>query len=261
VEATNSYRVENQDTGLFYATIQEAINANETLDGHRLFLHLDVFWEHIVINKSVALFGALNLGLYPLYEDRTIIDGNGIGTVVIVEADSVVMDTIKITNGIDGIVLEEADNCTLSGLRIVDNVETGIRLHNSRNCTLKYSEIANNLYGVYIQSSSDNIIHHTYFINNTHQVYVEAIDGYPFNTWDDSVGEGNYWSDYKERYPNATEIDDSGIWDTPYVIDINNQDHYPIVPEFPSFIILPLFMTATLLAVIVYGRKKRAIDT
>ena len=28
-----------------------------------------------------------------------------------------------------------------------------------------------------------------------------------------------------------------------------------IVPEFPSFLILPLFMTATLLAVIVYRRK------
>jgi len=32
-------------------------------------------------------------------------------------------------------------------------------------------------------------------------------------------------------------------------------DQYAIVPEFPSFLILPLFMIATLLAVIVYRRK------
>jgi len=28
-----------------------------------------------------------------------------------------------------------------------------------------------------------------------------------------------------------------------------------VVPEFPSFLLLPLFMTATLLAIIVYRRK------
>jgi hypothetical protein len=29
--------------------------------------------------------------------------------------------------------------------------------------------------------------------------------------------DGNYWSDYRTRYPNASEIGSSGIWDTPYV--------------------------------------------
>jgi hypothetical protein len=57
------------------------------------------------------------------------------------------------------------------------------------------------------------------------------------NVWDDSK-EGNYWSDYVTRYPNATEIDGSGIWDTTYVISENNQDSYPLmspvaIPEFP----------------------------
>ena len=30
---------------------------------------------------------------------------------------------------------------------------------------------------------------------------------------------------------------------------------YQVIPEFPSFLILPLFMIATLLAVIIYRRK------
>jgi hypothetical protein len=71
---------------------------------------------------------------------------------------------------------------------------------------------------------------------------------------------GNYWSDYLTRYPNATETD--GVWNTPYVIDANNTDYYPltvqyaVIPEFPSFLILPLFMIATLLALIIYKKKK-----
>lgn len=332
VESTNNYPVRNEDTGLHYATIQEAINANETLDGHIIGLDLDVFWEHIVINKSVRLYGSFWIG-HP--EVITTINGNGTGTVVTVETDDVGMHGIKIANGINGIVLEEADNCFLASLYVVDNAETGIYLRDSRNCTLEYSHIAdnrynlgvegssaehffhkmvsstangkpihyltneqdknmtedagyiaainctnitienqnltnnhqgllfaytnnsiirninisNNLYGIYIQNSNNNTIFYNNFTNNTYQVHVEAIDEYPSNTWDDGVGKGNYWSDYEDRYPDAEEIDDSGIWDTPYFIDENNQDSYPIVPEFPKFLILPIFMIATLLAV------------
>jgi uncharacterized membrane protein len=35
----------------------------------------------------------------------------------------------------------------------------------------------------------------------------------------------------------------------------------PVIPEFPSFLIMPLFMMATLLAVIVFRRKQTATHT
>ena len=253
VESTNDSEVWNINTDLSYATIQEAINANETLDGHSLSIFPPiVFYEHVVVNKSVSLEGGFHIG-YP--EDVSIIDGSGTGTVVTVEANDVFMINIKIRNGINGIVLEETNNSTLWLLEVFDNAETGIYFHNSRNCTLKNSNITNNLCGVYIQNSTNNTIHYNNFINNFFQVSSETINGYPPNTWDDGVGEGNYWNDYKWRYPNATEVDGSGIWDTPYIIDESNQDNYPIVPELPSFLILSLFMIATLLAVIIYRRK------
>jgi len=50
------------------------------------------------------------------------------------------------------------------------------------------------------------------------------------NVWDDGYPSGgNYWSDYEDRYPDADEMDNSGIWDTPYVIDSNDQDRYPLM--------------------------------
>ncbi len=54
----------------------------------------------------------------------------------------------------------------------------------------------------------------------------------------------NYWSDYSIRYPNASEVDSSGIWNTPYVFaDSTNfenrkfQDSHPLVSPIaiPNF--------------------------
>jgi len=53
------------------------------------------------------------------------------------------------------------------------------------------------------------------------------------NAWDDGYPSGgNYWSDYSTRYPNAVEIDHSGLWNTPYVIDVSNKDNYPLMPTY-----------------------------
>ena len=123
----------------------------------------------------------------------------------------------------------------------------------SSNNTANGNNITNNGCGIWVQASDYNEFYHNYFLDNTNQTYVFAC----VNIWDKGYPTGgNYWSDYEDKYPNATEIDESGIWDTPYVIDELNQDNYPIVPELPSFVILPLFITATLLAALVYRRKQ-----
>jgi hypothetical protein len=54
----------------------------------------------------------------------------------------------------------------------------------------------------------------------------------------------NYWSDYSIRYPNASEVDSSGVWNLPYAfVDFQNsnkfQDSHPLVgplaiPTFSS---------------------------
>jgi parallel beta-helix repeat protein len=67
-------------------------------------------------------------------------------------------------------------------------------------------------------------------VNNTQQVVVY----YSSNNWDDGYPSGgNYWSDYNgtDLYsgPYQNETGSDGIGDTPYVIDANNQDNYPLL--------------------------------
>ena len=59
--------VHDINNGLGYETIQEAVDAPETLDGHTIFAEAGTYYENIVVNKPVSLFGE--------NRDTTIIDG------------------------------------------------------------------------------------------------------------------------------------------------------------------------------------------
>ena len=72
--------------------------------------------------------------------------------------------------------------------------------------------------------------------NSTSQRYYTTIPG---------QSEGTYVRYNITAYDNAENL---------AVKEGEGQD-YTVIPEFPSFLILPLFMVATLLAVIVYRRK------
>lgn len=155
--------------------------------------------------------------------------------------------------GVD--LLESSDNI-IYGNNITRN-QVGIKLkHSSYNQIYANNITQNHGYGIYVwEHSENNRIYHNNFIDNNGQF--RSI-GY-VNSWDNGYPSGgNYWSDYEEKYPDATEIGHSGIGNVPYYIDYNNEDRYPLmepIPEFPSLLILPLFMIATLLAAIFYRRK------
>jgi parallel beta-helix repeat protein len=82
----------------------------------------------------------------------------------------------------------------------------------------------NNGVGLRVISGIDNSVYQNAFINNTNQASVGSSAKV---AWDNG-GEGNYWSDYQTKYPNASQIGASGIGDMPYVIDENNTDYYPL---------------------------------
>jgi parallel beta-helix repeat protein len=164
-------------------------------------------------------------------------------------------------NGSCGVHLGYWANHNLIHNNNITENNVGVYLSFSLNNTITDNIIQNSkLYGISILESTNSNIYHNNFMNNTQQTYDYSWNHPEYsnstNFWDDSDSKGNYWSDYEEKYPNATELDGSGIWDTPYVIDENNQDNYPLIPELSAFI-LPLLMLATSLSAWVYKKKSK----
>ncbi len=94
-EAPSNHPVHNLDTGLNYTTIQEAIDTPETLDGHVILVEKGVYFEHVLLDKSLSLLG----------ENRydAMIDGNGTGTVLSIRANNTRISNFGIQNGSIGI--------------------------------------------------------------------------------------------------------------------------------------------------------------
>jgi len=172
---------------------------------------------------------------------------------IVIERDNIVVDganhTLQGTGDPDskGIDLTGRSNVTITNIKIRDfdygvylylashnilsqndltNNYGGIVLYYSSNNSIIENNITNNQYGIVLSESSDNSIYHNNFIDNAEQVYSYAST----NVWDGGyLSGGNYWSDYEERYADAEELDGSGMWNTPYIIDENNQDNYPLM--------------------------------
>jgi parallel beta-helix repeat protein len=82
--------VHDINTGLGYTTIQEAIDAPETLSGHVIWVDEGMYPEHVTITKSISLIGE--------DKDVTIIDGGGTGTVIQISASNVSIVNFTIRN-------------------------------------------------------------------------------------------------------------------------------------------------------------------
>jgi len=126
-----------------------------------------------------------------------------------------------------GIHLWASDNNIFNGNQIKNNKYNGINLFSSSNNNIKNNIISNNNgQGVTTTSNSnDNRIFNNNYIGNAG----ENADDNGNNIWyNSSQNRGNYWDDYLDKYPDASN--DGIIWDTPYSISgENNQDIYPLV--------------------------------
>jgi parallel beta-helix repeat protein len=196
---------------------------------------------------------------------------------------------------VSGVHLSEAENIAVIGNTIKSNKQYGIALmENASKNTVSENYIEYNKIGIFVQDSSENliagnmiirndewgiqleggqqgnIIYYNSFIDNRRwktglQVSIPGVnvsgvwgDGNP-NVWDDGK-KGNYWSDYTTRYQNATEIDGTGIGDTPFHINPNNIDNHPVIeanliPEFPSWMQIFFMLSTVAVAVVIYNRK------
>ena len=119
-----------------------------------------------------------------------------------------------------GIRIQSSSNYnSISANNITNNDGDGVYLFRCNNNTISGNNITNNGKGVHLNARENtNEFYLNNFVNNTIQV-----EHYGVATWN-KVSKGNYWDDY-------TGVDDNqdGIGDTPYIIDENNQDSYPLI--------------------------------
>ncbi|MCK4482246.1 right-handed parallel beta-helix repeat-containing protein, partial [Candidatus Bathyarchaeota archaeon] len=167
---------------------------------------------------------------------------NGQGVLLAFTANSTIAKN-NITNNDYGIWLRWSSNNTVSGNNITNN-EHGVCFNEFSNSnTVSGNNVTNNGCGAYFYYSFHNIFYHNNFISNTEQVYDYFCEYPPFSsisTWDKGYPScGNYWSDYtgvdvySGPYQNLTGYD--GVGDTPYVIDENNQDNFPLMYPYTNY--------------------------
>ncbi|MBI5001693.1 MAG: right-handed parallel beta-helix repeat-containing protein [Euryarchaeota archaeon] len=143
-----------------------------------------------------------------------------------------ITDNTASNNGQYGIYLVFSDRSTIFN-NTASNNEYGIYLvlFSNSNTIFNNTASSNTNYGIYLTAlSSNNTIYYNNFINNTNQAYDDRND----NWWNTSYPTGgNYWSDYTgtdtmsgplQNIPGA-----DGIGDTPFIIDADSQDNYPLM--------------------------------
>ena len=201
-------------------------------------IHLNSSNGNDIADNLISPYAAV--GIFLNYSNGNVIRGNIINP-------EIGLDQI-------GILLTHSTENSIINNTILNNLYDGIKLIWDANANvISGNNIKDNGYGVLMVHSGNNTLYHNNFINNG----VSCDDA---NTWDNGYPSGgNYWSDYEERYPNATEIDDSGLWDTPYFIDESNQDNYPIIPEFSTW--TSMLLVFTLLTVVIAIYKRRLLKT
>ncbi|TET90893.1 MAG: DUF1416 domain-containing protein [Methanomassiliicoccales archaeon] len=149
----------------------------------------------------------------------------------------------------DGIHLINVSHSNVTGNSVTAWVKN-VHLEDSSNITLSENTIIgrhNFTYGAHLENSSSIFLNHNNFMNNTYQ----ALDDLGSeNSWDDGYPSGgNYWSNYtgvdQKSGPNQDQPGSDGIGDTPFIIDTNSQDNYPLMTPIGSLAPLIWIKTPT----------------
>jgi hypothetical protein len=155
---------------------------------------------------------------------------------------NVTVMNVEVTGFMDNdLSLENCYNCTILNVKTAD-----FELADSTSNAIIESDIFGTFPGLLIRFSHNNTFcgnkintfdigaseNNTFFANDFLSLKRYHIKNEQ-NYWD-NASVGNYWIDYSTKYSDASEIGDSGIGNTPYVIDADNIDNYPLMMPFET---------------------------
>jgi parallel beta-helix repeat protein len=210
--------------------VSHDVDVSNTINGKPIY-----FWrnerDRTVPSDAgyVALVNCVNITVENLQ-----LSNNGQGIYLLFTTDSKVTRNAVTSNQAEGIALYNSSRNEISENSVVDNGLGMMIWDSTQNKILRNSLTENNGWGIQFRGTQkDNILYHNNFVNNKVvdglQVSIDKRYGAGLgNGWDNGKV-GNYWSDYRTRYANVTEIDHLRIGDTPFFINENNIDHFPLM--------------------------------
>jgi parallel beta-helix repeat protein len=237
------------------------------IDGYRREVVVWVRAENVTIEGFTIRNGGDNYsGILLSSSENNVVDNLIIDNWCGIESENTTYNVIAnntITNNVNGIAGQLWSNNTIIGNSITDNL-LGIWIgYNSMRNIIAFNDIRNHWdAGISMSESYQNLIIGNSILFNNHGNYSAGIAilnseynrilhnnmvnkgkqvkllGNEINIWDDGYPSGgNYWSDYNGSdlhngpYQNLAGSD--GIGDTPYVINAENEDEYPLINPYP----------------------------
>ena len=211
--------------GIYAPVSPETTIINCTSYNNYYGIYLDTSPNSKIINCTT--YGNAGYGIHLMYKsNNTIITNctayNNTGFGVFIEFTSyckvincVLHDTLIGVFLYSNARYNEVRNCT-----VYNNTWSGIEIRSISEYNLVTDCTSyQNYQGIcLIDQISYNTLYHNNFFTNGENVYAQGE-----NQWDNGK-EGNYWDDYT-----GVDANGDGIGDTPYLINGNNQDHYPIM--------------------------------
>jgi parallel beta-helix repeat protein len=237
--------------------------AGYTVQGTGSGAGIDLGYRNNVTLKNVEVTN-FDYGIYLSGSDNNVIAGNivlnnGHGIYLSSSRNNVLTGNNVSLNDGNGIALSSSSGNVLTGNNVSSNQWAGIWLSYSGNNVLTSNAVSNNGYGIWLSDSYNNVLTGNIALNNgygiwlwdsgnnvlfhnnlVNNIFSQAVvtAGY-VNTWDNGYPfGGNYWSDYNgtDFYsgPYQNETGSDGIGDTPYIIDADNRDNYPLMNPMGS---------------------------
>jgi hypothetical protein len=163
----------------------------------------------------------------------------------LIDVVGVTVKNLEVIGRYTSVYLYYSSHCLLTGIKTKNRVylTDGSNYNTIANSTIRSLSIGlgnsnknlfikNNVETLWVSGSNNQFYLNNFFLNDTSGILND-------NFWDNG-SVGNYWSNYLVKYPNASEIGNTGIGDTAYVMkreqhlslgDLNatNIDNYPLM--------------------------------
>jgi parallel beta-helix repeat protein len=247
-----------------YSSVQAAINA--ATSGSNVIVAAGNYYESLILNKTLTIIGERDTPVFSGGGSGIFltVTSNASGSnvtgfeitsydegILVYASNCKIYSNTMSSMGESGIVL---DGSSATGDVVYDNAfqntPTAINLTDSAADNTVYGNIISSQATVTLNvGTNDNSVYENAISGSSILLNMTGSTGNTFyhndflatvqivaagsNTWDKGYPSGgNYWSDYQTKYPNAAQIDSSGIWNTSYVIDSNNKDNYPLMNPY-----------------------------